>query len=67
MDCMATYRVTPLPDSVSQRYGWQVKKGNRRISTHTKKSAAKRKAKRKAGKSDSIVVHRKDGTVMGKI
>jgi hypothetical protein len=64
---MATYRVTPLPDSVDQNYGWQVKKGNRRISTHYKKSGAKRKAKREAGRNDSIVVHRKDGTVMGKI
>jgi len=62
---MATYRVTPLPDGVSQRYGWQVKKDGRRISKHTKKSAAKRNARRKAGEKDSIIMHRKDGTVMG--
>lgn len=62
---MATYRVTPLPDGVDQRYGWQVKKNGRRISKHTKKSAAKRKANRKAGSGDSVVTHRMDGTVMG--
>lgn len=62
---MATYRVTPLPDDIDQRYGWQVKKNGRRISTHTKKSAAKRKAKRKAGSNDSVVLHRSNGTVMG--
>jgi len=62
---MATYRVTPLPDTVDQRYGWQVKKNGRRISKHTKKSAAKRKAKAKGGRDDNIVIHRTDGTVMG--
>lgn len=62
---MATYRVTPLPDGVDQRYGWQVKKNGRRISKHHKKSAAKRKANRKAGSKDSVVLHRTDGTVMG--
>jgi hypothetical protein len=61
---MATYRVTPLPDGVSQRYGWQVKKNGRRISKHTKKSAAKREANRKAGPGDSVLVHRLDGTQM---
>lgn len=60
---MATYRVTPLPDGTSQNYGWQVKKGNRRLSKHYKKSGAKRKAKKKAGQNDSIVLHRTDGTV----
>jgi len=62
---MATYRVKPLPDGVSQRYGWQVQKSGRRISKHTKKSAAKRKARRKAGKMDSVILHRVDGTAMG--
>lgn len=62
---MGTYRVLPLPDGVSQRYGWQVKKDGRRISKHTKKSAARRKARQKAGQMDSVVVHRTDGTVMG--
>jgi hypothetical protein len=61
---MATYRVIPLPDGVSQRYGWQVKKGGRRVSKHTKKAAAKRAARRKAGPNDSVVLHRTDGTVM---
>lgn len=62
---MATYRVTPLPDGESQAYGWQVQKNGRRVSKHYKKSGAKRKARQKAGVSDSVVVHRVDGTVMG--
>lgn len=61
---MATYRVTPLPDNVDQRYGWQVKENGRRVSTHYKKSGAKRKANRMAGKEDSVILHRTDGTVM---
>jgi len=62
---MATYRVTPLSDDVDMRRSWKVLKDGRRISTHTKKSAAKRKARRKAGQNDSVVVHRTNGTVMG--
>jgi len=62
---MATYRVTPLPDGVSQRYGWQVQKNGRRISKHTKKTAAERTARSKSGPQDNLVIHRKDGTVMG--
>jgi len=62
---MATYRITPLPDGTDQRYGWQVQKNGRRVSKHTKKSAAKRKARQKAGPNDSVVTHRLDGTVMG--
>lgn len=62
---MAVYRVTPLPDGVDNRYGWQVKKDGRRVSKHEKKSAAKRTARRKAGRSDSVVLHRTDGTVQG--
>lgn len=61
---MATYRVTPLPDGTSQRYGWQVKKNGRRISMHYKKSGAKRAAKKKANADDSVILHRLDGTVM---
>jgi len=61
---MATYRVTPLSDGVDQRYGWQVQKNGRRVSKHTKKSAAKRKARREANGSDSVVIHRTDGTVI---
>jgi hypothetical protein len=62
---MGTYRVTPLPDGVDQRYGWQVKKNGRRISQHYKKSGAKRRAEQEAGPNDSVVLHRTDGTVMG--
>jgi hypothetical protein len=61
---MATYRVTPLPDGVAQRYGWQVQKNGSRISKHTKKSAAKRRARNEAGSSDNVVIHRKNGTQM---
>jgi hypothetical protein len=61
---MATYRVLPLSDGVSQRYGWQVQKDGRRVSKHHKKSGAKRKARSLAGASDSVVMHRIDGTVM---
>jgi len=60
---MAVYRVTPLPDGVDQRYGWQVKKDGRRVSTHYKKSGAKRAAQSKADRNDSVVLHRLDGTV----
>lgn len=62
---MATYRVLPLPDGTSQRYGWQVQKNGRRISKHHKKSGAKRKAESKAGPRDSVILHRLDGTVQG--
>lgn len=62
---MATYRVMPLPDGVDQRYGWQVQKNGRRVSKHTKKSAATRKARSLAGAMDSVVKHRTDGTVQG--
>lgn len=62
---MAVYRVTPLPDSVDMRSNWQVQKNGRRLSSHTKKSAAKRRARREAGPGDSVVIHRTDGTVIG--
>lgn len=61
---MATYRVTPLPDGVDQRGSWQVQKNGRRISTHIKKSAALRKARRKASSKDNVLQHRTDGTQM---
>jgi len=62
---MATYRVTPLPDTTDMRGSWQVKKNGSRVSSHTKKSAAKRKARRKAGPDDTVLLHRTDGTQMG--
>lgn len=62
---MATYRVIPLPDGVSQRYGWQVQKNGSRISSHYKKSGAKRKARSEAGPNDSVVIHGLDGQVLG--
>lgn len=62
---MATYRVLPLPDDVDMRSNWQVQKNGRRVSQHTKKSAAEREARRQAGSNDSVILHRTDGTVMG--
>lgn len=54
---MATYTVEPLPDGVSQRGNWQVTKNNRvRVSSHVKKSAAKRRARREANNEDSVRV-----------
>jgi hypothetical protein len=61
---MPTYRVLPLPDGESQAYGWQVTRNGRRVSEHYKKSGAKRKAQRAAGPADSVILHRKNGTVM---
>lgn len=61
---MATYRVTPLSDGTDQRSNWQVKKNGSRVSTHVKKSAAKRTARRKAGDGDEVLLHRTDGTQM---
>lgn len=58
---MTVYRVLPLPDGVSQRYGWQVKKGGKRVSKHTKKSAAKRAANQKASKGDTVEIHGVNG------
>lgn len=60
---MATVAVRPLPDGVSQRSNWQVVKSGRRKSTHTKKSAAKRKAKQLASAGDSLKIHRQNGQV----
>jgi len=62
---MVVYRVQPLPDGVTQRGSWQVLRNGVQVSAHTKKSAAKRAARRKAGSGDEVIVHRTDGTVMG--
>lgn len=62
---MATYRVLPLDDGVDQRSSWQVTKNGSRVSTHIKKSAAKREARRRAGPADEIIVHRTSGTIIG--
>lgn len=64
---MAVYRVVPLSDGTDLRGSWQVKKNGRRVGgAHRKKSAAERKARQKAGPNDSVVIHRRDGTVMPK-
>jgi len=60
---MATYEVRPLPDGESLRGNWQVRRGMDRVSMHTKKSAAKREARRKASDGAVLKVHRVDGTV----
>lgn len=51
---MALIQVTPLPDGVDQRYGWQVLVNGQQKSRHTKKSAATRKARRLAGPNDTL-------------
>lgn len=62
---MATFSVVPLKDGVDMRSNWAVKKNGSRISSHTKKSAALRKARSKASAGDRVVVHRTDGSIMG--
>jgi len=62
---MATYRVIPLSDGESQRYGWQVKKNGNQVSKHTKKSAAKRKARQVKKMNDSLIIHGLNGQVLG--
>lgn len=64
---MAEVHVSPLPDGVSQRYGWQVTRSGRRVSSHYKKSGAKRAAQSAARAGDTIVVHRLNGTVQNRI
>lgn len=65
---MAVYHVVPDKDGDTQRYGWRVTKvGVGTKSSHTVKSAAKRKAKRIASKGDSIVIHKANGQVQGSI
>ena len=60
---MATLRVLPIKDGVNQRSSWAVEKSGARVSTHVKKSAAKRTARQKASEGDTLVVHRTDGTI----
>lgn len=65
---MAVYHVVPDKDHDAQRYGWKVTKVNvGRKSNHTKKSAAKRKAKRLASRGDSIILHKTNGQVQRSI
>jgi hypothetical protein len=65
---MAVYHVVPDADGDTQRYGWKVTKVNvGRKSNHTKKTAARREAKRLASKGDSIIIHRKNGQVQRSI
>jgi len=65
---MAVYHVVPDKDNDTQRYGWKVTKVNvGRKSNHTKKSAAKREAKRLASRGDSIIIHRSNGQVQRSI
>lgn len=64
---MATIRVLPLPDSVDQRSSWQVQKSGRRVSTHTKKSAAVSRARREARSGDAIIIHKTNGQIQRSI
>lgn len=59
-----TIRVQPLPDTVDMRSNWQVKVSGSRVSAHTKKSAAKRRAKREASSGDRLVIHGTNGSVL---
>lgn len=61
---MATIRVQPLPDGVSMRGNWQVKKSGGRVSTHVKKSAAKRRARQEASDGDTLYIHGVGGQVL---
>lgn len=61
---MATIRVQPLPDGVNMRGSWQVKVSGTRVSTHLKKSAAKRRAKRESSMGDQVVIHGTNGQVL---
>ena len=58
--------VSPLKDNVDQRGSWQVTVNGRRKSAHTKKTAAKREARRVANIGDTIQIHRTDGSVQTK-
>lgn len=58
-----TIAVRPLNDGVDQRSSWQVRINGSRKDTHTKKSAAKRRARELAREGDTIQIHRTDGTV----
>lgn len=60
---MVTIVVAPLRDGVDQRGSWQVKKQGMRKDTHTKKSAAVRRARELATKGDVIEIRRTDGSV----
>lgn len=52
-----TIRVKPLPNGD----GWQVLVSGARKSTHRKKSAAKRRAKREMRAADTLHVHKQTG------
>lgn len=60
---MAVIKVMPLDDGTNQRSSWQVRKGRRRVSTHIKKSAAKRKAKQVANAGDTMEIRGTSGRV----
>lgn len=53
--------VRPLPDGVNQRGSWQVTVSGSRKSSHTKKSAAKRKARSIAREGDTIAIYGTNG------
>jgi hypothetical protein len=58
-----TIAVRPLRDGVDQRSSWQVNINGARKDTHTKKSAAKRRARELAREGDVIQTHRTDGSI----
>lgn len=56
-----TVTVAPLPDGTNMRGNWQVKVSGGRVSRHTKKSAAKRNAKKEANSGDTLKIKRLNG------
>jgi len=55
---MATIRIKPSGNQ------WIVTKGGTTVSNHRKKSAAKRKANRKAASGDRIIEHGQNGQIL---
>lgn len=59
---MVEFHVVPAANQ------WQVKKkGGSVVSNHRKKKPARDRARKEASSGDSIIIHRKDGTVQERI
>lgn len=57
------YTVLPADDGHDMRSNWMVHKAGNMESAHTKKSAAKRKARKLASPGDTLQIRRTDGTI----
>lgn len=60
---MARVLVSPAADGTDIRSNWEVLKPGSKTTSHTKKSAAKRRAKRIASSGDTLEIRRTDGTI----